>query len=314
MTVKLREPGAIERAAGDVPPLRLPERGAFFRERAARLERLAAGHSLGDYLGFAARLAALQQALLDRHPEVPLPDAAALERARRHGMPPLPARGWARDPVWRAHLAAFATGLAPHAPAALGAALAELARTGEAAVEQWADGLLAGDFRRAPLALAPLLAAALQVYWTHMVTRLGAGAIAANDLPGLCPACASAPVASVVHIGAADHGLRYLHCSLCGLAWHMVRIKCSNCDSTGGIHYYALDGGPAHAKAEACDACGSYLKIFYREKDPQSDPVADDLATLALDLLMDERGSLRSGPNLLLIPATAEAPDGPATP
>jgi len=37
----------------------------------------------------------------------------------------------------------------------------------------------------------------------------------------------------------------------------------------------------------------------------QLDPVADDLATLALDMLVDEAGYARSGPNLLLINASA---------
>jgi FdhE protein len=37
-------------------------------------------------------------------------------------------------------------------------------------------------------------------------------------------------------------------------------------------------------------------------KAPQADAVADDLATLALDMLMAERDYLRSGPNLLFIP------------
>ena len=48
---------------------------------------------------------------------------------------------------------------------------------------------------------------------------------------------------------------------------------------------------------------GRYLKIVYQEKDPNVDPVADDLATLALDMLVDEAGYERSGPNLLLIGA-----------
>ena len=53
-------------------------------------------------------------------------------------------------------------------------------------------------------------------------------------------------------------------------------------------------------RAETCDHCRSYLKIVYQEKDPWVDPVADDLATLALDLLLDEAGYARSGPNFLL--------------
>jgi FdhE protein len=54
-------------------------------------------------------------------------------------------------------------------------------------------------------------------------------------------------------------------------------------------------------RAETCDSCKSYLKIVYSRKGPV-DPVADDLATLALDILVDEAGYARSGPNLLLVP------------
>jgi FdhE protein len=46
----------------------------------------------------------------------------------------------------------------------------------------------------------------------------------------------------------------------------------------------------------------SYLKILYQDKALDGDPVADDLATLALDILVDEAGYSRAGPNLLLVP------------
>jgi FdhE protein len=114
--------------------------------------------------------------------------------------------------------------------------------------------------------------------------------------------CASPPVASIVRIGA-EQGLRYLHCSLCGSEWHMVRAKCSNCESTRNITYYAIEGDNGAVKAEACGDCGAYLKILYLDKDPLLDPTADDLASLALDLLMDGTGVQRSGPNLFLLSA-----------
>jgi FdhE protein len=44
-------------------------------------------------------------------------------------------------------------------------------------------------------------------------------------------------------------------------------------------------------------------------KDPQADPVADDLATLTLDMLMAEREYLRSGPNLLFVPGEERSTD-----
>jgi FdhE protein len=45
-----------------------------------------------------------------------------------------------------------------------------------------------------------------------------------------------------------------------------------------------------HVKAESCGDCGTYLKMVYQEKDPQVEPVADDLATLVLDAKMEDEG------------------------
>ena len=108
-------------------------------------------------------------------------------------------------------------------------------------------------------------------------------------------------MASVVRIGAADHGLRYLTCSLCNAQWHAVRIKCVFCDTTKGIAYYGIEGGSAAIKAESCDSCEGYLKILYMEKDPNVDALADDVASVALDILMAESGITRNGVNFFLL-------------
>lgn len=82
----------------------------------------------------------------------------------------------------------------------------------------------------------------------------------------------------------------------------MVRIKCANCDSSKDVAYFGIEGDNGAVKAEACTDCKSYLKILYLEKDTRADPTADDLATLALDVLMANAGMARSGPNLFLHP------------
>jgi len=64
-----------------------------------------------------------------------------------------------------------------------------------------------------------------------------------------------------------------------------------------------IEGAKGTVRAECCDGCKSYLKIVAQDKDPHVDPVADDLATLALDMLADEAGYERAGPNLLLMGA-----------
>ena len=114
------------------------------------------------------------------------------------------------------------------------------------------------------------------------------------------------PVASIARSGGAAGGQRYLHCALCATEWHMVRIKCSDCEATAGIHYFGIEGGAEAVKAETCDACSGFLKIFYMEKDAQVEPTADDLASTALDLLMADAGKLRSGPNFMLFATDGE--------
>ena len=83
--------------------------------------------------------------------------------------------------------------------------------------------------------------------------------------------------------------------------WNYVRIKCTICASTAGISYQELDGGPGTVKAEICDSCKSYVKILYQLKDPALEPVADDVASLGLDLLVRETGYRRGGVNPFLL-------------
>jgi len=301
------QPGEIGQPVSEIPFLYLPERSAVFRDRAARLRSLAQGHTMQDFLLFVADISDAQQAALNSFPDVPLPATAQLKLCRDHGMPPLSVQSWQRAPAWQETLRQLAIELEANANAEAKESLARLRNMNSDFVEAYANAILAGRFESIDLAIAPFVAAALQVYWTHMATTLGRRAFGRSDVANLCPVCASPPVSSIVRIGGAEQGLRYLSCSLCQTQWHMVRVKCSNCESTKGIGYYSIEGSSGAVKAEACDECGTYLKIKYMDKDPHVDPVADDLATLVLDLLMDQSGKSRSGPNLFLVSASDSA-------
>jgi FdhE protein len=294
------------RSSSEPPVVIAPEAGVFAR-RAERFDQLAAGHSLGDWLHFLAALSRAQDAALQALPALPLPDAAALARAREHRMPPLPAQSWPRDPAWHDALWSIAATLAPAAPQAARADLERLAALPPEKLEQLAERVLHTELYGEDAALLPYVGAALQVLWTGLAARLGP-AIAALDVPGVCPCCGFLPVASVVQTVGETANLRYLHCALCNTEWNLVRVKCAACDSTEGISYRELAGEavkqPGAVRAETCDSCKSYLKIVYREKGGV-DAVADDLATLALDILVDEAGYARAGPNLLLVPGNA---------
>ncbi len=301
MTATVIQPGTIEAPAGEIPFLRLPERN-LFESRAERLNSLTEGHALADYLRFLAALARAQHESLFLFSHVSLPNAQQLERCREHGLPPLGTRGWARDPVWREVLRRILAQLETCAlPEAARATIAQFKSTNDASLERLADALLAGEYEDLDRAATPFVGAALQVYWLHLVATLGTGAFGRLDTPHLCPTCGSAPMASVVRIGAADHGLRYLTCSLCNTQWHAVRIKCVFCDTTKGIAYYGIEGGSPAVKAESCDTCQGYLKILYMEKDPNVDALADDVASVALDVLMAESGITRNGVNFFLL-------------
>jgi FdhE protein len=285
------------------PPALLVPPADLFARRTERFEQLAAGHSLGDWLCFLGVLTRAQHDALQSLPALPLPDAAALARAREHRMPPLPAQSWPRDPAWQGVLRRIVAAVAPAAPAPARAGLARLAALPAERLESLAERVLHTELYGADAVLLPYVGAALQVLWTGLARQLGA--IAPLDVPGVCPCCGFLPVASIVKPVGEVSNLRYLHCALCNTEWNLVRVKCAACDTTEGIAYRELQGEavqqPGAVRAETCDSCKSYLKIVHTDKGGV-DPVADDLATLALDILVDEAGYARAGPNLLLVP------------
>jgi FdhE protein len=218
-------------------------------------------------------------------------------------MPPLAPAGLARPPGWRETVRQLARTVQPSLPATGQAVLQSLLEKDDAWLDEQAARLFESDTRHLDTAVAPLIGAALQVHWTHLARQLDPAQVARPEHPNLCPVCGSHPVSSVVRIGGAENGLRYLHCALCAAEWHVVRAKCSNCDNTRGIVYSHLEGGDSVVRAESCPECQTYLKIVLQDKDPLADPVADDLATLALDWLMDEAGYAKSGINWYLVQA-----------
>lgn len=301
MTTTLLQPGQIEAAAGSIPELRLPPADLFLM-RARRLEQLAEGHAMADYLRFVARLARAQQERLDAGPLPVLPSAERLAQCREYRMPPLAPAGLARPPGWHDTARHLARTVQPLLTAAGQAALQRVVEGQDALLDEQAARLLDNDTQHLDAAVAPVIGAALQVHWTLLARQLDPAQVSRPEHPNLCPVCGSHPVSSVVRIGGAENGLRFLHCVLCSSEWHVVRAKCSNCDNTRGIAYYHLEGGNRVVDAENCPECQTYLKIVHQDKDPLADPVADDLASLTLDLLMDEGAdTIRSGINWYLI-------------
>jgi FdhE protein len=280
----------------------------LFSRRAARLDQRAVDHGMAGYLKLMAAVAHAQHDIFG-HRLALLPDSTALGHSREHGMPPLATLHHLRDARWGADLDDLMGALAgePKASAML-QAVAALDFVGREAL---ADRILSGQTQDSDAAAAPLVGAALQVCFMRQAAALDVALVQDFELATACPVCGARPMASVVRQGGGRDKLRYLVCSLCATEWNLARIQCSTCLAEGAVSYLAPSGqtevqgqkGTVQAcRAEACDACKSYLKIFSQEHDPQIEPLADDLATLALDVAVDASGYARSGPNLLLHP------------
>ena len=303
---RILEPGQIEAfAEGAIPRLRLPDRTRLFAARAQRLRQLGAsgapGQAIGDYLRLMAAVAETQQVAL-RTFDAPLPTATQLARSHTHGMPLIHASGWLRAREWRDLVAQMCGSVAAAREVPPGArqACERLRALPPQQMEAQADALLAARADAIEVAAAPFLMAALQVYWAALASRLTPDSVAELEVPGLCPMCGTLPVASVVRADERSQGYRYLHCALCATEWHLVRITCSQCQGTANIAYHSIEGGSEAVRAESCDECHTYRKILYQEKDANVEPVADDLASLALDLLMSQAGYHRGSGNPLL--------------
>lgn len=284
-----------------MPRLVLPARGRLFAARAERLRTLAASDALGGYLELAAAIAEAQHAAIGRL-ETPVRDAARLAVAPEERRPPLSPRDLKRGPEWHTALAVIVAGVASVStfPPAVAAVCERLTVTSADALDAFADRLLAADGRDADPAAAPFVIAALQAYWTALAASLAPEDVTIVPQPSHCPVCGTLPVASIVRSAAPYAGYRYLHCGLCASEWHRVRVECTQCGAIKGIAYQSVAGGPAAVRAETCDTCRAYRKIFYQEHDPAVEPLADDLASVALDLLLAEAGFHRASTNPLL--------------
>ena len=283
-SARLRTPEEIAVNAGaDLPRLRLPDADVF-AQRALRLRQLAAGHAMRDYLLLMAVVCEAQHARLAGYPAVPLPTVEQADAASQTGAPLLDTAQWPRAAAWKSELRALLAQVLDQLPAdsPARAGVQALAQRDDTALEQQAERLLAGITLGLDMAAAPLIA---------------------------LPCCGSLPTASVTRVGGDSEGFRYLHCALCNAEWHMVRIKCTHCLSTGGVRFRALQAladadqstRRESVQAETCDTCQHYLKIVHMDRDLHVEPVADDLASLTLDLLVAEEGYQRHGVNFMLL-------------
>ena len=298
MSIKILSKSEIKQQKNSyqAPPVLFANPKNLYQRRAKRLRDLAQDHPLADYLNFAADLVESQLSTLERNPlpEQHLTDLNAVE--------PLNAKTFPRDGIWREYLAEILAEIKPKANPQIEATIESLEKAGTAELEEMATHLLSQDFNLVSSDKAVFIWSALSLYWLQLTQQIPHTSEMDNmENLHYCPICGSPPVASVVQIGTSQ-GLRYLHCTLCESEWNLVRAQCTNCNEHGKLAMWSLDEELALVRAETCGDCNSYLKMLFQEKDPHVDPVADDLASIFLDVEMEEKGFSRSGFNPFMFP------------
>jgi len=184
-----------------------------------------------------------------------------------------------------------------HAPAVFGA---ELIALRDVPVEQW------GAWMREALlgTLPPGLKSAFVVEAVLQPFADGAAAprrerLKDADHAARCPVCGDRPVVGALR----EEGYgakRTLVCGLCLTEWAYRRIMCPSCGEQrfDALPVYTSERYP-HVRIDACDTCHAYIKTIDLTKSGLAVPLADDLASLPLDLWARERGYTRLRPHLI---------------
>jgi FdhE protein len=278
----------------------LPDTSELFITRSKRLAALAPKHELAPYLEFLALVTRAQHEIVPELPPPALPPFERIGQALEHGLPPISRTVFEPDDVALATIERLLAKLADaQAPAQTAAAIAALrAASPEDRRRQASEALK--DTEPDDVAQRVLVAAGLQVHFARMAALLSA-----DDLKpvadGACPVCGSPPMTSSVVGWPKAHNTRFCTCSLCATMWNVVRVKCVLCSSTEGISYRVIEGKPDTVKAETCDKCRSYVKILYQVNDHLLEPLADDVASLGLDMLVAAEDWKRGGHNPFLL-------------
>jgi FdhE protein len=275
----------------------MPNLARLFKERADRFEVLAEGSRLAPYLRFLAGIARIQSELASASPVLePIP-AEQLERARANAMPPIDRSLMASSPDCRQLLQQFLEAAeALEKPATAAEALAQVRAADEETLVWIIGNVITDNLPDESLAHHLYIAAAIQIHAARLAASLDGSRLVPIRV-GVCPACGGKPVASMVIGFHGAEGARYACCSCCATMWNEVRVKCLACGSTKGIGYRAVETGDEEAtvKAEVCDTCNSWVKILYQNKNPSLEAIADDVASLGLDLLMKDTEYRRAG-------------------
>lgn len=301
-TMNTQTPDEIKNKPFFYKPFFIEPKNNLFAERAIRFEELAQADNGGwqDYLALMAAVCRAQDAVLRNK-------VAQVQLLPQQGVTRLPESDGTHIPThFYACVQQLCTELQGKTNDTVQTVLQDLATRSENELNEMAARVLRDEILQVEQPFKLWLHAALQCAWTIWAVQLKDGDVAEQEDRTHCPCCGGEAVASVVLNGGDWHGLRYLHCAMCNSRWNALRAKCTFCNDQSAIALEKIDNAAAPAvyqgaRAECCGKCGHYRKLFLLPEQQYADPIADDLASLALDVLVGEEGILRGGHNPFLL-------------
>jgi len=284
-----------------VPLLFYPNPKTLYTQRAKRMVFLAKESPFADYLNFCTKIVSAQAKLVESE-KITTDLAKVVESAAQKNCPPLSVDNYPLSKAWISYIYPIIDA-AQNINDSINQTIDTLKQNSENELLTKAENLLNGKFDLVSSNESLFIWSALSVYYSQLASKLPGKAVAqVSEKRWLCPVCQSSPVGSVIHIGS-NLGLRYLHCSLCESEWYVPRAKCTNCDNMENISYYSLDDELSAVRAECCEHCHSYLKVFNQERDAHLDIIADDINSLILDMETEKENFAKTGINPLLFSA-----------
>ncbi|SKA50361.1 formate dehydrogenase accessory protein FdhE [Photobacterium toruni] len=293
MSVKILDKDTIVKQKSDgFNPLIIGQPATIFHARAARLRQLAQDSFMADYLLLAGQIVQQQLHLVETF------NSTVQQQLQTKTM------AWPikLDNTWHAILDPMLTqltsALRPIVSDDIVKVIDSISQIDQQTLQHYFHALQQNQPERVPADIAIILWGCINTLMSLIVTNTQLEwQPEANAKQSHCPLCGGAPAASLIQ----GSGHRYLHCSQCEAQWHRLRAECTQCGDSENIQLQS-ESLEDSVRAETCSHCQSYLKMLVLEKNPQLDPIADDLATIVLDQKLSQMEFYRSGFNPFLLP------------
>lgn len=276
------------------PPFcRKPYIDSLFADRALRFERLAPTSPVASYIDF---LTALSKAQHESAQHFKDEFTLIINKKIKNNvaMPILDRSEWIREEVFFKITEDFLSRLnITSMPQASRIALEKIKNSKDMQIEI-ATHLNDGKLQNNQLAEYIFMLASLQIIYSCAASIIDTENIKPLE-HNLCPVCGGTHSASQIVNWPNAEGTRFCSCLYCGTMWNFVRIKCTFCSETGAIEYGEIADGPSSILVENCRQCGKYCKLVDTQKDINLDVFADDIGSLALDLLVKQENRFIRG-------------------